>query len=111
VLVGRLTVAKPITPDTARAYVKHRATLAGYSKRQWKCLDEIIYRESRWQHQADNPHSSAFGLFQQLKLDPTTGVRKQTERGLRYITHRYGSDQDPIGACSALAFHDKNGWY
>lgn len=101
-----LYVPKRITPKSAREYVRQASKIAGYTNREWNCLDEIIYRESRWHYKADNPTSSAFGLFQQLLLDPKTGLRKQTIRGLRYIEHRY--DGDP---CQALAHHNDKGWY
>lgn len=102
--------AKPAVKHTPerfdpRAYVKRTARAAGYDRQQWRCLDEIIHRESRWNPKADNPDSTAFGLFQMLRLDPATDLAKMTRLGLKYIHHRYGD------ACEALAFHNKNGWY
>jgi len=94
-----------ITPDFAKAYVKHQANLAGYTNQQWQCLNELVYRESRWLWQADNAYTTAFGLFQIIDLDPDASLATQTKRGFKYITHRYGTP------CVALAFHNKNGWY
>ena len=38
-----------------------------YNFEQFYCLDEIVYKESRWNPKAKNPKSSAYGLFQILK--------------------------------------------
>lgn len=82
-----------------------RATVSRYNHKQWRCLDELIQRESGWRLNADNPHSTAFGLFQLLKLDPKSKLQKQIEHGLRYIQHRYDSP------CDALDHHNRKGWY
>lgn len=84
--------------------VKH-ATVSRYNRHQWRCLDELIQRESGWRLNADNPHSTAFGLFQLLKLNPKAKLQKQIRHGLRYIKHRYRTP------CNALKHHDQNGWY
>lgn len=84
-------------------YVEQRAQ---YTPKQFKCLYKLIDAESEWNTTADNPTSTAYGLFQQLKLDrerPT--VSRQTTLGLRYITHRYGT------ACSAWKHKQREGWY
>lgn len=99
VLVGK---AERLTP---RQYVYRTARSAGYSRQEWKCLDSLIQRESSWNPRNKSKISSAFGLFQQLKLDTRAGVRKQTRLGLKYIKHRYGT------ACAAMAFHRKHGYY
>jgi hypothetical protein len=83
------------SPVLSRAYVRGQAEVKGWTGNQWSCLDELVWRESRWKINADNPNSSAFGLFQM----------EQTKRGLRYIEHRY---DEP---CSALRHHDRRNWY
>ena len=75
-----------------------------YNFEQFYCLDQIVWKESRWNYKAKNPKSSAFGLFQILKSKDKDPI-KQIDKGLRYIEHRYGT------ACNALAFHDRKGWY
>lgn len=90
---------------TPRQIVANRASRSGWRGAQWRCLDAIIYRESRWNPKAANKHSSARGLFQMLKQDPALSVEEQTERGLRYIKTRYGSP------CEALRHHNRVGWY
>lgn len=93
------------TAITPRALVMRRASRSGYSGRERRCLAEIIRRESRWNPRADNPTSSAYGLFQQLHLAPGTPIETQIRLGLKYIAHRYGS------ACAALAFHNRHHHY
>jgi hypothetical protein len=97
--------SKPKLWITPQRYVKTKAYRAGYDHKQLSCLFEIIDRESRWSVKAANPKSSAYGLFQQLKLKPGTKLSKQVELGLKYINHRYGT------ACQALEHHNKRGWY
>lgn len=79
---------------------------------EWDALTWIIGRESGWNPNAQNPTSTAFGLFQ--FLDGTwssTGIAKTSDpslqalAGMRYIASRYG---DPLGARD---FWQRNGWY
>jgi hypothetical protein len=90
---------------TPKRQLTEAAVSRGIRSTELKCLHELIWRESRFDPKADNPHSSAFGLFQQLKLDPNTGIKDQIRLGFKYITHRYGTP------CAALAHHDLKGWY
>jgi hypothetical protein len=72
--------------------------------RQYLCLEQLWYLESKWNPLADNKHSSAYGIPQLLKLkvkDPY----KQIDLGLIYIAKRYGTP------CKALAHHLKTGHY
>ena len=96
--------AKP-KPLSVREYVRKRASRAGWTYSEWLALAEIVYRESRWNPAADNQHSSAWGLFQMLKMKPGTPLERQTTKAIAYIKERYGS---PI---AALHHHDKHGWY
>jgi hypothetical protein len=84
----------------------------GWSGAQWAALDKLVTRESSWNPMAQNPTSTAFGLFQ--FLDSTWGnyghtktkdPRAQILAGLDYIAQRYG---DPNGAWN---FWQKNHWY
>jgi len=79
---------------------------------QWNALSRLIQKESSWNPRAQNPTSTAYGLFQFLNSTwGTVGARKtsnpaqQAQAGLTYIKRRYGS---PMGA---LAFHNRNNWY
>lgn len=76
----------------------------GWRGKQWLCLQDLWMRESRFDHHAKNPKSSAFGIAQRLgETDPRPRV--QILRGLRYIHHRYESP------CRAWSFWNKNKHY
>jgi len=79
---------------------------------QWNALSTLISKESSWNPKADNPTSTAYGLFQFLDstraaygLSKNASPAEQAAAGARYIADRYGS---PI---AALAFHNRNNWY
>lgn len=61
-----------------------------WDKSEFRALKKLWGKESAWNHKAKNPHSSAFGVPQLLKLDTNTPAPLQIERGLEYIEHRYG---------------------
>lgn len=107
VFVGRIeTPLHGKTPDSARALARLLATPYDWDEgKEWKCLDRIWYEESRWEYDADNPYSSAYGIPQILKLPEHLSPRKQIERGLRYIESRYGTP------CEAWDFWQSNYWY
>jgi len=79
---------------------------AGYNwkNKEWTCLDKILTKESRYDHLADNPKSTAFGIGQRLKetsKDPLIQILST----YKYIQHRY---KNP---CSAWRFHLRHNWY
>ncbi len=74
------------------------------SAKEYRCLELLWMRESRWDPRADNPKSSAYGIPQLLKLkvlDPYL----QIDLGLKYIKHRH------LTPCKAWAYHLKTGHY
>lgn len=83
------------------------------STTQYNCLDNLIRRESGWNHRASNPSSGAYGLMQALPgskmasagADWRTNPLTQLKWGLSYIKGRYGTP------CGAWNFWTKNGWY
>jgi hypothetical protein len=84
----------------------------GWGEDQWAALDELVQRESSWRPDADNPRSTAYGLFQFLNgtwagtgVERTNDPYRQIDAGLIYVQNRYGSPS------AALAFHDRNNWY
>lgn len=81
----------------AKAYAKAGF---GWTGSQWVCLESLWTRESRFDSKANNPRSSAFGIAQLLK-EKETEPALQILKGLRYISHRYGSP------CRALSFWQK----
>lgn len=74
------------------------------STKEFKCLNKLWSKESRWNHKADNPDSTAYGIPQLLKMTETNPL-KQVDLGLKYIRHRYDNP------CKAWKFHVKRNWY
>jgi hypothetical protein len=72
--------------------------------KQYRCLELLWNKESRWNPRADNPKSTAFGIPQLLKLKELDPY-KQIDRGLKYIKARH------LTPCKALAFHKRVGHY
>jgi len=95
-----------------QAAVRNVANGYGWgSGRQWDSLSKLINKESSWNPNAQNPSSTAYGLFQFLngtwgsygsKTSDPTG---QAKAGLKYISQRYGDPE------KAWAFHKRNNWY
>lgn len=91
-----------------------RGVANGYgwgSGRQWDSLSKLINKESSWNPNAQNPRSTAYGLYQFLngtwagygtKTSDPTG---QSVAGLKYIQDRYGTPE------KAWQFHKRNNWY
>lgn len=77
----------------------------GWRKMEWRCLDYIFTKESRYDHLAKNQQgSSAFGIGQRLKetsKDPLT----QILHTYKYIQHRYETP------CRAMKFHLRHNYY
>jgi hypothetical protein len=89
-------------------------------KKQFSCLEQLLYKESGWRVNALNRSSGAFGLFQFL---PSTwanykypfmpkDAHTQIRAGLRYVYKRYKTP------CNAWEFWKKQagpdmhgGWY
>jgi len=71
---------------------------------QFYCLDELNYKESRWNPKAKN--GSHYGIPQgKSKWLSTVDGYKQLEWQLKYIERRYSNP------CNALAHHKIKGWY
>ena len=96
--------------------VKNYAARAyGWTGGEWGNLHELIQRESSWNPAAQNPHSTAWGLFQFLNMHWGPGrylpagrgssVDQQIQGGLRYIKDRYGVPS------RAIAHHNRMNWY
>ena len=75
-----------------------------WSNDQFACLSKLWGKESGWNHLADNPNSTAFGVAQMLGEDSLL-ISVQIDRGLRYLEHRYGSP------CVGWRFWQQNKWY
>lgn len=85
----------------------------GWNESQFGCLVTLWNGESGWRWNADNPHSSAYGIPQALPgskmstegADWATNPVTQIRWGLKYIDRTYGSP------CSARSFKSGRGWY
>lgn len=115
------------TPPTAEKgtapTIRKRAklwTLQRIHLAQWRCIDTIIYRESRWipslfntqsntnEHSTEQQqHETAYGLGQVKGSYKYTKNKpmKQYKRAVKYMIARYDT------FCRAKAHHDKWGWY
>ncbi len=97
-----IAVSQTIKVNTLKQITFHKMN---YNFEQFYCVDELVFKESRWNPKAKNKNSSAYGLFQLLKSKESDPI-KQIDNGLKYIKHRYQGC-----ACTALAHHKAKGWY
>lgn len=79
---------------------------------QFGTLNRLLNKESGWNPRAQNPKSTAYGMFQFLNGTwddvggtKTSDPRKQLEYGLDYIAQRYGDVR------GAMAHHRRHNWY
>lgn len=100
------------TKGTIKELAKAMSARRGWTGKQWSALDWIVNKESKWDPDAKNPRSSAYGLFQFLNgtwgstgIKRTSDPQKQIEAGLKYIGQRY---KTPVGAKS---FWQKHKYY
>lgn len=109
------TLAREAKKDLTgvKAQVQSITNEYGWGKgEQWEALSWIIQKESSWNPNAQNPKSTAYGLFQFLDMTrknyncpKTTDVEVQTRCGIKYIQARY---KTPL---EAQKFHQRKGWY
>ncbi len=87
------------------------------SKEQYLCHNEIIYRESRWNHRAIGNiggTKQAYGLYQmKLKSLHTSTHIRQYWKYWYYVVHRYGvvdTKTHDANYCKALHHLKTKGW-
>jgi len=106
---NKLTMNKEIrwTKSLSKSYAKAliSAQYETWGASEFRALAKLWGKESAWDHTADNPKSSAYGIPQLLKLKPGTPAPEQIARGLAYIQHRYGKPS------VAWAHWRKHKWY
>jgi hypothetical protein len=103
-LFSNMPASQAISTQRDKENYKLYAHIKLLNAKQYRCLELLWNRESRWDPRADNPKSSAFGIPQLLKmkeLDPF----KQIDLGLKYIAHKHRTP------CKAWQFHKLRGWY
>jgi hypothetical protein len=108
---GIAAASGPVAPGSVRALAQSMLAARGWGE-FWNALDTLVMHESGWRPTAQNPTSTAYGLFQFLDSTwgsvggtKTSDPGQQIAYGLRYIAQRYGN---PAGAWS---FWSKNHWY
>lgn len=98
-----LTVAQ-LALQNPQQYAKDQFGKFNWTDEQYVCLAKLWGKESAWNHLADNPHSTAFGIAQMLGED-STEPHIQINNGLRYIEHRYDNP------CNAWHYWQRHNWY
>ena len=85
-------------------YKQYAFIQLNHSFTEFYCLDELYYRESRWNPKARN--GSHYGIPQgRSKYLATVDGYKQVEWGIKYNYNRYGS------MCKALDHFKIKGWH
>jgi len=104
----------PVGSGSAKAIVQALAAQRGWTGSKWTDLDQLVAHESSWNPKAQNPGSTAYGLFQFLNSTwgsvgghKTSDPKLQGEYGLKYISQRYG---DPSKAWKFWNSHTPH-WY
>ncbi|MFJ7593157.1 transglycosylase SLT domain-containing protein [Streptomyces sp. NPDC097617] len=103
------TVPAQAAPTSAKAIAQQMIK----DPAQFAAFNNIVSRESGWNHTATNASSGAYGLVQALPAskmasagaDWKTNPATQIKWGLDYMNDRYGS---PVGAWN---FWQNNHWY
>ncbi|HSJ19086.1 MAG TPA: lytic transglycosylase domain-containing protein [Nocardioidaceae bacterium] len=110
---GAVTRTEDLASQDPREVARRLMPEYGLSQSEFGCLDQLWISESDWDHTADNPTSSAYGIPQaltggthdNLPADYMTNPVSQIRWGLWYIREAYGT------ACSAWEFKQANNWY
>lgn len=93
------------TSGSVQDIVRSAAAARGWDTgANWSAIDFIVQHESSWNPNAQNPTSTAYGLFQML-VETNSNPAVQAENGMNYIAGRYGT---PL---NALAFWQAHNWY
>lgn len=112
-----LSIAMPLDAEANNLSYKNLKELADYqlTDEQLKCHNEIIYRESRWDHKAIgnlNGSKRVYGLYQ-MKSESLKGSTpiKQFWMYWHYVAHRYDyTKYDEPNYCKALHHLRTKGW-
>jgi hypothetical protein len=115
-----LSIAMPLDAKASNHVIKEEIKALAkltLSKEQYLCHNEIIYRESRWNHRAVGNiggTKQAYGLYQmKLKSLHTSTHIRQYWKYMYYVIHRYGltdtKPKDP-NYCRALNHLITRGW-
>lgn len=108
-----VVIPDDVSPGSNQALGYRLMVEFGFPSNQWPYLNALWHRESGWNHLADNPTSSAYGIPQSLPgekmavvgSDWRTNPETQIKWGLAYIGARYGTPQQ------AWQHSERVGWY
>ena len=100
--------------NSSKELIKYVAQLQ-LSDKEYKCHNEIIYRESRWNDRAvgnKNGKKQAHGLYQmKIASMKNAHVELQFWKYWGYVMHRYGvTPLDEPAYCVALNHLKNKGW-
>ncbi len=102
--LAQINALEAAQAQTINTYKQYTFMQLNYDFKEFYCVSDLWYLESRWNYKAKNPKSSAYGIPQLLNLKSKDPFY-QIDQGLKYIKHKHGN------GCNALAFHKKRGWY
>ena len=114
-----LSIVSPIEVQANDLVIKDIKALAKttLTHEQYLCHNEIIYRESRWNHRAVGNiggTKQAYGLYQmKLKSLHTSTHIRQYWKYWYYVVHRYGvvdTQTHDANYCKALHHLKTKGW-
>jgi hypothetical protein len=114
-----LSIVRPIDAQANDLVIKEIKALAKttLTHKQYLCHNEIIYRESRWNHRAVGNiggTKQAYGLYQmKLKSLHTSTHIRQYWKYWYYVVHRYGvvdTKTHDANYCKALHHLKTKGW-
>ena len=105
VSVSQIVALEPAQAANKNIYKQYAFIQLNNNFKEFYCLNDLWFKESRWDPTAKSKTSSAFGIAQLLKTK-TKDPFIQIDQGLKYIKARYQGS-----ACNALAFHNRKGYY
>lgn len=114
-----LSIAMPLDAKANDLVITEIKALAKQTltHKQYLCHNEIIHRESRWNHRAVGNiggTKQAYGLYQmKLKSLHTSSHIRQYWKYWYYVVHRYGvvdSKSNDANYCKALHHLKTKGW-
>jgi hypothetical protein len=110
----KVNIGKPLVKQTQATYEqkqRNKVMAMRYAKAGWnwdlkqrRCAYSLFMKESKFDHLADNPRSTAFGIGQVLK-ERSKQPDIQILNAYKYISHRYHTP------CRALSHHNHRNWY
>lgn len=102
-----ITTKKSIITVTPKQYAK----AALNDNKQYSCINELYYKESRWNPSARN--GSHYGIPQlRNEIMLSKNPLQQVALGIKYIEHRYGTTTNGVpNACKALQHLKTKGWH